>query len=296
MSASGGDEDQVDKSQNTSDYGNGGHAATTQRPLASQFPAFEPPAHAQKLAKDYRTEICAASASAFATFVTFPMDFTKSRMQSYGTTLTHTIKDAYKAEGMKAFWRGAIPPVISITASRTLSFSLYQKSKYVLDRTMKDMTGQSPLKLANAPGSYPGLSTLACFGGAGVIVGVTITTFSCPFELTKLNEQLAGKEARQQAMELGATAKQAYKASAGQSGSWATAKRLVRDRGLTGLYAGYRLHLLRDTLGTSLYFVTYETVKHLMANARGKDPTSPGAVFVAGGMCGVVSWACVRGD
>ena len=63
-----------------------------------------------------------------------------------------------------------------------------------------------------------------------------------------------------------------------------------------GLYAGYRLHLLRDTIGTSIYFVTYESAKQLMANARGKSPTSPYAVVVAGGLCGIVSWACVSLD
>ena len=73
----------------------------------------------------------------------------------------------------------------------------------------------------------------------------------------------------------------------------ATARRLVRDRGFTGLYAGYRLHLLRDTVGTAIYFMTYESAKQLMGNARGKSATSPYAVLAAGGLCGIVSWACV---
>lgn len=51
---------------------------------------------------------------------------------------------------------------------------------------------------------------------------------------------------------------------------------------------------VRDTIGTGIYFVTYESIKQLLANARGESPTSPLAVVTAGGMCGLVSWACVR--
>lgn len=157
------------------------------------------------------------------------------------------------------------------------------------------MMGQSPLELANKPGSYPSLLTVACFAPAGATAGAFITTMSCPFELTKLNEQLAGKEARQRAIaDNGATPPPPPKPA--KTGAWVTARRLVQDRGIFGLYAGYRLHLLRDTIGTAIYFTTYESAKQLMANARGKSPTSPYAVVVAGGLCGIVSWAIVSED
>jgi hypothetical protein len=53
------------------------------------------------------------------------------------------------------------------------------------------------------------------------------------------------------------------------------------------------IHTVRDTIGTGIYFVTYESVKQILSNVRGTPPTSPLAVVVAGGMCGLVSWACV---
>jgi hypothetical protein len=250
---------------------------------------------AKAFAKRYRTEIAASTSSVLSTFAAFPLDFAKSRMQSYESGFLATIKDAYRAEGLRAFWRGVGPPMVSVTVVRTISFSLYQKTKYAIDRTLTEMTGTSPLVVANAPGSWPTPATMITFGGAGAVAGAVITTISCPFELTKLNEQLAGKVARE------AAAKRIAEGATGAStipdlrsgGSWATARRLVRDRGLTGLYAGYRLHLLRDTIGTSIYFMTYESAKQVMGNARGKSATSPYAVVVAGGLCGIVSWACV---
>ncbi|KAI7125007.1 hypothetical protein KC316_g5652 [Hortaea werneckii] len=249
-------------------------------------------------AKKYRTEIAASTSSVLSTFVAFPLDFAKSRMQSYETGFVGTVKDAYKAEGIRAFWRGVGPPMVSVTVVRTISFSIYQHVKYTMDRSMYGMTGQSPLAIANAPGSYPNIHTLTCFGVAGAASGAVITALSCPFELTKLNEQLAGKVAREAQSKSSSSSK-----GAGQNpstivdvksgGSWNTARRLVRDRGVLGLYAGYRLHLLRDTIGTAIYFTTYESAKQLMANSRGKNPTTPYAVMFAGGLCGIVSWACV---
>ncbi|EME44818.1 hypothetical protein DOTSEDRAFT_72300 [Dothistroma septosporum NZE10] len=261
----------------------------------SSILSFQASKDVKRFAKRYRTEISASTSSILSTFAAFPLDFAKSRMQSYETSFLHTVKDAYKMEGLRAFWRGVGPPIFSVTIVRTISFSLYQKTKYALDKSITGLTGQSPLVIANAPGSHPTLATMACFGGAGAAAGAMITTISCPFELTKLNEQLAGKVAREAAMKKGPMpgSGEARPVVDLRSGSWQTARRLVKERGFQGLYAGYRLHLLRDTIGTSIYFMTYESAKQLLGNARGKSATSPYAVVVAGGLCGIVSWACI---
>ena len=39
--------------------------------------------------------------------------------------------------------------------------------------------------------------------------------------------------------------------------------------------------------------MAYESVKQLLATARGNSPTSLLAVMTAGGLCGLVSWAAV---
>ena len=285
-----GPRDDADSSRSSKGSNDAATALSPKPKGNSSILHFQASTDVKRFAKRYRTEISASSSSIMSTFVAFPLDFAKSRMQSYGTSFTHTIKDAYKAEGLRAFWRGVGPPVVSVTIVRTISFSLYQRMKYILDDKITTVTGHSPLAIANAPGSYPNAYTLACFGMAGAASGALITTLSCPFELTKLNEQLAGKvarEARSQAKSAGSTMVEV------KTGALHTARRLVQDRGWRGLYAGYSLHLLRDTIGTAIYFTTYESVKQLMANSRGRDPTSPYAVLAAGGLCGVVSWACV---
>ena len=51
---------------------------------------------------------------------------------------------------------------------------------------------------------------------------------------------------------------------------------------------------VRDTIGTAMYFGTYESVKQLLSNGRGNEPAEPGAVAFAGATCGIVSWVLVR--
>lgn len=94
-------------------------------------------------------------------------------------------------------------------------------------------------------------------------------------------------------------------------GTFKTAKTIIEHRGIMGLYSGYRFHLrkrrdsaaewaatnlppVRDTIGTGIYFMTYESIKQLTATFQGSSsPTSPGPVAVAGGLCGLLGWAAV---
>lgn len=51
---------------------------------------------------------------------------------------------------------------------------------------------------------------------------------------------------------------------------------------------------VRDTLGTATYFMTYESSKQLLTTFGGDGTHSnPLAVLVAGGLCGIVSWALI---
>ncbi len=99
-------------------------------------------------------------------------------------------------------------------------------------------------------------------------------------------------------------------ASYQNKGTFKTAKNIVKNRGLAGLYSGFSLHLrecmwkselnsadvmlVRDTLGTGIYFMTYESSKQLLTTYRGdKSTTNPLAVVLAGGICGVTSWTLI---
>lgn len=79
-----------------------------------------------------------------------------------------------------------------------------------------------------------------------------------------------------------------------QKGTFKTAQNIIANRGPLGMYSGFRLHLMRDTLGTIIYFSTYECTKQMFVKLQGShSPNSPLSVALAGGFCGLMSWACV---
>lgn len=151
---------------------------------------------------------------------------------------------------------GVLAPLASVTLVRTISFSIYQKAKYKYSSVIGQATGQDePLVVVNRPGSVPTLSTVACFGAAGATAGGIITVVACerwrnfkeilaylwsgPFELTKLSAQISVLMARTNLSSMDDPVRRSY----AQKGTFATAKNIVLNRGLSGLYSGFHLHL-----------------------------------------------------
>ena len=75
-------------------------------------------------------------------------------------------------------------------------------------------------------------------------------------------------------------------------------KQIVSRHGFRGLYTGYSLHAIRDTIGTGLYFGIYETAKQTIAAFSGREQNqSPfGPPMLAGALSGTIPWICVSGD
>ncbi|KAH8687831.1 mitochondrial carrier domain-containing protein [Tricladium varicosporioides] len=253
--------------------------------------------HKQKRwVKRYRTEVAASVSSVFSTFAAFPLDSVKTRMQTYKyDSFLDCVRHTYKTEKFRGFFRGVTAPMASVTLVRTISFSVYQRSKYAYAAYFKKNFGIDPLVHVNTPGSYPNLATISCFGAAGATAGSFITLVACPFELTKVSAQVSVLMAdRNKASTSDPLNSKGVAASYQNKGTFQTAKNIVKHRGIAGLYSGFNLHLLRDTLGTAIYFMTYESSKQLLTTYTGdRSPTNPVAVLFAGGLCGVASWALI---
>ncbi|KAF5875008.1 putative mitochondrial carrier protein [Botrytis fragariae] len=254
----------------------------------------------KKWLKQYRTEVAASVSSICSTFCAFPLDSVKTRMQTYKyNNFTDCVRRTYQTEKLRGFFRGVAAPLASVTLVRTISFSVYQRSKYTYSAWFKRNFDVDPLVHINTFGTYPTLSTIACFGAAGATAGSFITLVACPFELTKLSAQVSVLMATKRQTSLSdpvrnSPMQNATAASYKDKGTFKTAMNIVKNRGVSGLYSGFNLHLLRDTLGTAIYFMTYESCKQLLTTYTGsKGSTSPFAVVVAGGFCGVASWALI---
>jgi hypothetical protein len=101
-------------------------------------------------------------------------------MQTYKyDSFTDCVRHTYKTENWRGFFRGVTAPLASVTVVRTISFSVYQRSKYHYSTWLERNFGVNPLLHVNSPGNYPTLYTLACFGAAGATAGSFITVVAC---------------------------------------------------------------------------------------------------------------------
>lgn len=240
----------------------------------------------------YRTEIAASSSSVFSTLAAFPLDSVKTRMQTYQYRgFLDCVKHTYRTENLAGFFRGVTAPMVSITLVRTISFSIYQQAKHVYADWVKRRLGIDILRHVNRPGTYPNLYSILCFGAAGATAGSVITFLACPFELTKLSAQVSVLLAERAG---DCQKSRAVARSYQNKGTLRTMANIVKHRSVRGLYTGFQLHLLRDTLGTAIYFMVYESGKQLGTTFAGDNPNNNKlAVMASGGLCGLVSWAMI---
>ncbi|KFA60904.1 hypothetical protein S40285_04859 [Stachybotrys chlorohalonatus IBT 40285] len=270
------------------------HQNVPSRTLSSAIvmPDTARPVSPHPFVKRYRTEIAASSSSVFSTLAAFPLDSVKTRMQTYQYNgFLDCVRHTYRTEKLGGFFRGVTAPMASITLVRTVSFSIYQRAKHVYAEWFKKNLGSDILAHVNKPGTYPTFYSVACFGAAGATAGSVITFLACPFELTKLSAQVSVLLAERASH---CKRSHAVALSYQNKGTLRTMANIVKHRGAFGLYTGFRLHLMRDTLGTAIYFMVYESGKHLGNTFAGDQPNSNKlAVVTAGGMCGLVSWAMI---
>ena len=128
-----------------------------------------------------------------------PLASPRTRLTSHSykfNSFTDCVRHTYKTEGFHGFYRGVWSPLASITLVRTVSFSIYQRTKYALDNWIYQTTGSSPLVIANTRGAWPTLSTVACFGLAGVNAGAAITIIACTSVSSYTHVQLADPDCR----------------------------------------------------------------------------------------------------
>ncbi len=136
----------------------------------------------QRLVKRYRVEVAASASSVLSTLTTFPLDSVKTRMQTYRYAgFVDCVKHTYSTEKLRGFFRGVTAPMASITLVRTVSFSIYQRSKYAYCDWVKRKFGVDVMAHVSSSGSYPNAWSVATFGAAGATAGSCITVIACKF-------------------------------------------------------------------------------------------------------------------
>ncbi|KAI9207473.1 mitochondrial carrier domain-containing protein [Polychytrium aggregatum] len=237
----------------------------------------------------YRITIAATTAAVSCVVVGFPFDSVKTRMQAFRyKSMNDCVAHTYRTEGVLGFFRGMAPVLVTVSALRSLSFTVYTSSKIYLNDKL-------------APYALPPWANLtASTFLSGAFVGSVVATLNSPIEYVKLHvqlERLLANETKGEISRFPGTTTTNIDTPLARSdppppkrSSWGMAKHIVNKKGFFGLYAGYRLHLTRDILGTSMYFCGYENIKRLFELTLESGKCGPVHHMLAGGIAGTSSW------
>lgn len=234
----------------------------------------------------YRQTFCAYLASIYAIGVGFPLDSIKTRQQ------THRYKSVWQCvvmtrhnEGLRGFYRGLVAPLLSSSAVRAVSVSMFNVALPYTSGLVFSL--YSPTREGASATELIGRRMPVAFL-AGMFAGVSCTPVACPFEYTKLASQI---DLLVRPPGSGMVPQSTYQ----------VARSLIRNSGVRALYSGWHLHCMRDMVGSAVYFTVYESVKSglcsLLAPGGQKENASTGskstAIAVAGAMAGSVSWLVI---
>ncbi|OXV09134.1 hypothetical protein Egran_03109 [Elaphomyces granulatus] len=247
-------------------------------------------AERSRLLKKYRTQVASAVSTVCAYLAVTPLENLKTRMQTHNfKNLLACAQYIWRTEGIRGYTAGCLPPLMSVTFVRVTNFSTYQAAKYAISEEFEKHTGISPLRYYNQPGSTPTVGTIVTFAGAGMAAGLAASPIACPFELAKNVVQTSVLLSHRSQASPDAVRDPNLR-SMPRIGTFQAFKRIINRHGFLGLYTGYHLHALRDTVGTGLYFGIYETVKQVIVKEFGPQQSPFGPPMVAGALCGTVPW------
>ncbi|OCF35782.1 hypothetical protein I316_02274 [Kwoniella heveanensis BCC8398] len=263
--------------------------------------------------------VSATTASLVSTFAGFPLDSLKSRLQSSRENLSipRLAAEVVREEGVGGLWRGFPLPLITISIVRTISFTIYTSTKRILN----SVPGPSAVASSDVA-----LTSMLAGGASGAVVCVG----SAPFELVKVRRQLEYQIYRDSHPELfrpnpppsAGTSLPTNPTPAPRPAPFVppttlqAVRLIVTSSGYRGLYTGWRLHFIRDTLGTALYFAEYDVMRYYLGRSRTKGAGGQGEMgsgdvqgdvpdwarawlpkqiipFLCGSLAGVSSWALI---
>jgi solute carrier family 25 carnitine/acylcarnitine transporter 20/29 len=193
-----------------------------------------------------------------------PFDMVKVRFQAANSASNKysSIKDCVtkiiKNEGgLRALWRGSLPPIMSVGAAVSIQFGVNEQSRAII----KKLRGLSKLSV---------LHYFQC----GVVAGLATSIISIPTEHSRIRMQIQNS-----------TCSKLY------GSSMECIKKIVQQYGYKGLYKGGVPTVLREGVSFGIYFAFYEWITNkLVKRDQMRQNLDMLKVALCGGITGVVVW------
>ncbi|KAJ1931757.1 hypothetical protein EC988_009682, partial [Linderina pennispora] len=160
----------------------------------------------------------------------------------YPSLLT-CLRKSLAEEGLLGLYRGFLPPLMTTSAAKSLSFSVFEGTKQWL-RDHDPLRGMRSIVPDFQRTTLGSVALTAALSGS--VAGTTIAVMCCPLELVKIQMQLANllKKEMEGAVKqtLGLTGKQSASPAWARS-NLSVCREIFRQKGVLGLYSGLQLHI-----------------------------------------------------
>ncbi|KAI9078312.1 hypothetical protein K1719_039688 [Acacia pycnantha] len=173
-----------------------------------------------------------------AATATYPLDLVRTRLAAqtkvvYYKGIWHALRTISKDEGLFGLYKGLGATLLGVGPSIAISFSVYE--------TLRSFWQ------SNRPNDSTVIVSLAC----GSLSGIASSTATFPLDLVRRRKQLEGVGGR---------------ALVYTTGLLGTFRHIIRTEGLRGLYRGILPEYYKVVPGVGICFMTYETLKMLLAD------------------------------
>ncbi|KIM29237.1 hypothetical protein M408DRAFT_328914 [Serendipita vermifera MAFF 305830] len=210
-----------------------------------------------KREKPWQSLAAGATAGAVEGFVTYPMEFLKTRSQFGGQheKPLDIAKSTLKTKGITGFYSGASALIIGNAVKAGVRFLTYD--------TLKSL-------LADKEGKVSAPRSLAAGLGAGVAESIFAVTPSETIK-TKLIQDAKSPNPRYHGLIHGT-------------------KMIVAEEGIRGVYRGLFPVMMRQGANSAVRFTTYSTLKQFVQSNTRPGQTLPASItFAIGGVAGLVT-------
>lgn len=200
-----------------------------------------------------------------ATLVGYPLDTMKVKMQMFPEEyegLMSCARSIFRNDGPSEFYRGVSSPLVGQMLFRSVLF-------FSQNETKRQVTKDGKIKISALQMYEAG----AIAWGIGALVECPIDVIKCQLQVQKNLVSRGGKVK--------------------YLGTGDAFLKILRMRGVNGIYQGFGAHLMRNIPAGACHLGTYDLLKHNYASKYGINPKDVPLWFsmVAGAIGGLMYWA-----
>ena len=195
--------------------------------------------------------------SVFCCYTGQPFDTVKVRMQTNPAVYSgifRTVSKTSSEEGIRAFWKGAVPTAMGMALENAMAFGVNE----ALKRAFPDPNKADP-------NQRPDLSRPFLMGA---ITGCCSALVLLPSEVVKAKTQV----------------------QVGDHSSNEIFRKMMKKQGIRSMFTGFEAQLMRDGPFYAFFFGSYDLLCYLF---RTNVPSMPNELnyFLSGGFAGMLGWA-----